>query len=257
MITSKDCSYILIYREQNADRRRNLKVALSVINSYFNDIEIIVVEQDESSKIDLSRYCHIKKVFIPNKGLFNRSWAFNVAVKNTDKQVFIFADIDFIIKKEAFLASLDAINKGFITVRPYSQVVEMSKEDSEELAKTLKLSCLKGNYSQVGFNFSSGILFMTREAYNIVGGWDECFEGWGAEDDVFTDKIRRTGIQSVVINIPAFHQFHPVTGKKANPNYESNLTHMNKFFQKNNEQLIQYIQDNLIQIGDSKKYQGE
>ena len=64
----------------------------------FPEITVIVVEQDVESKLDIKLLPNCKSIFIYNPNLFNRSWAFNVAAMNSDKELLVFSDSRKIMK---------------------------------------------------------------------------------------------------------------------------------------------------------------
>ena len=90
-------SMIINHRNSSVDRQENL---LSIISYFKNCCEIIVVEQDDNSKISLPN--DIKHIFIKNSGLFNRSWGFNVGVKSANFDKLCFNDNDIIMNLDDF-----------------------------------------------------------------------------------------------------------------------------------------------------------
>ena len=49
----KNISYIIGYRETNEERKKALLFVLRKLRNYFPSLEIIIVEQDEFSKLQL------------------------------------------------------------------------------------------------------------------------------------------------------------------------------------------------------------
>ena len=61
--------------------------------------------------------------------------------------------------------------------------------------------------------FCGGIVVMQRAVAARVGGWDERFLGWGAEDDAMTVKLQRAGVPMRVFDdTGGFHLEHRRAG---------------------------------------------
>ena len=54
----------------------------------------------------------------------------------------------------------------------------------------------------------SGAVVVSRRLWDVVGGFDESFVGWGAEDNDFADACRRTGGEIVHLPGPVYHLHH-------------------------------------------------
>ena len=76
--------------------------------------------------------------------------------------------------------------------------------------------------------FSGGITLFKKTFYEKVGGFDERFEGWGAEDDAMDIKIKAITSQIITIEDQlAYHLWHP-----------RNAQRKNNFYYKKNSQLL-------------------
>ncbi len=74
-------------------------------------------------------------------------------------------------------------------------------------------------YPPQGFTY-----WIQRHIFNTAGGFDEQFEGWGAEDEAFRFAVDT--ICGTAIRIPgmSYHLWHPVTAENSqqNPHYQAN-----------------------------------
>jgi hypothetical protein len=117
MNTTHSFTYVIGYKHSN-DRINNLRHVLDWING-FQGVDVILVEQDKHSKIShLNLKCHI---FLKTKQPYNRSWAFNVAMKNA-KSGIVFGDSDIIMDPTQFIESLRSL-ENFDMVSPYKSVL--------------------------------------------------------------------------------------------------------------------------------------
>ena len=80
-------TYIIGYRH-NPERLNNLRRVLDWING-FGGVEVIIVEQDTHSKIS---HLNLKArhIFTKSNMPYNRSWAFNVAIKYSTSNILVF-----------------------------------------------------------------------------------------------------------------------------------------------------------------------
>ena len=243
-------SYIIGYRESTADRKSALVFVLRWLRSFFPNMEILIVEQDEEPKLVLDESLNVKQLFVYNKGLYNRCWAFNVAVKHTNKNVFIFSDSDVVLKKEHYLECLDAINI-FDAVTP-------NKETAINIAVTnpdrLEFHVLEGRILDT---FASMFMIMTRNGYERIGGWDERFEGWGAEDNALSHIIFNK-LTSKTFKLPVFHIDHPrsILDGNRQPKYEQNWKLSVEIETLNGKALDRYVHKlSTSGLGNPKKYE--
>ncbi len=245
----KNVSYIIGYRESNFERKNALNFVLRWLIMQFPEIEIIIVEQDSISKLTLPENSNIIHKFVYNPDLYNRCWAFNVGVNCSDKEYFVFADSDVFMNRADFISTLDTL-KSFDAVTPN------------------KVSCINveiASLEALAFNqlderkiwtFASMLLFITKEAYFKIGGWDESFEGWGAEDNAMSHIIYNK-ISSKAFEFPIFHIDHPrsILDGNTQPKYEANKLFAEEIELLHSDNLERHIK-NLKQKkwGDPYKY---
>ena len=87
MAASHLFSFIIPYRHR-ADRIINLRRVIDWVSG-FGGVEIIVVEQDRSPKLDSLTFKGIKYIFTKSNLPFNKSWAFNVGLKNSTTETIV------------------------------------------------------------------------------------------------------------------------------------------------------------------------
>ncbi len=198
-----DVSYIIGFREANTERKAALIFVLKKLRNYFPDLEILVVEQDNKPKLTLDKSLNVKKIFIRNDRLYNRCWAFNVGVNNTEKNIFVFADSDIFLEKKDYLECFQTVAEFEAVTPNMSEAINIRISNPA----TLDYEIL---HKRELFTFAGGILLLTKNGFGKIGGWDERFEGWGAEDEAISHVIFET-LTSKSFSFPLYHIDHPRT----------------------------------------------
>jgi len=247
-------SYIICYRH-NSERFKNLSRILDWLDK-FENIEVIVVEQDDSSKLSIiEKYkFDINHIFTFSNYPFNRSWAFNVGLKESNSEIVIFGDSDLICDVEQFNFSLKELETSDC-VSPYKSVLDLTKEESElDIEDWKKIERPgRGETDNQKINLTGGIVLYKKSSILKIGGWDENFIGWGGEDDW---QSRKTILFLKFKEMPfrCYHLFH----EKVVPDlrfYQRTLYILNQLMQLPKEIVIQYIEKNMNNIGEKDKYQ--
>jgi len=206
-------SIIISYRESSVERRENLKRVIDYLSLLQDgNTEIIIVEQDEDSKIDwlgdVKNNQFIKHIFVQNDGIFNKGWGYNIGAKNAEANILMFSDSDIFIKPQT-------INIGFMklgnfdVVNPYHSVVFLD-EESSNLFPEHKYSFAIANRSRPIKHtiITGGIFFMKKDTFLNIKGFDEDCYGYGHEDDILDEKIRKLGLSVHNINDISIHIYH-------------------------------------------------
>jgi glycosyltransferase involved in cell wall biosynthesis len=242
-------SYIVCYRESGIERKKALEFTISRFRAYFPSIEIIVVEQDLKSKLEIDKNLDISHLFIHNSGPFNRSWAFNCASKHSKKEIFMFTDADIFLDKEGYDECFNA-TELFEAITPNKIEISNVFIDENQGNKIVLLNMRKLH------SFAGGMLIITRQAFEKIGGWDERFEGWGGEDDAMSHVIYNQ-LCSKTLNIPNYHIDHPhehISGNN-HPQYEANRTLVEEILTINGPSLSRYNQQlKSMDFGNHEKY---
>lgn len=246
-------SYIICYRH-NEERYNNLLRVLDWLNQ-FEDIEVLIVEQDVEEKlnIDDSKYTfEFKKYFTFSKLPFERSWAFNVGLLNSLSDIIVFGDCDLIMDRNEFVQSINMTSE-FDCISPYKSVLDLepdeSKLDIDDWSKIKRPG--RGEADNQTINITGGIVIYKKESILKIGGWDENFIGWGGEDDWQTRKTQMF-LKSLEMPYRCYHLFH----QRVRPDmrfYQRTLNILNQLFRLNPDQVKRYIEQNK-KIGNIKKY---
>ena len=130
---------------------------------------------------------------------FSKSAAVNDAASRSHGDILVILDADGYVDSDVILRCAKNIRAALRVNRrlwyiPYSKFVRLTPEASKDLLKTSP----KGPYQflksipdsdvqntkgyQSGSIFGAMIQVLPRGAFDLVGGWDERFRGWGGED---------------------------------------------------------------------------
>ena len=243
-------SCIILYKH-NIQRWNNLKRVLEWINS-FSGAEVILVEQDTHSKISHLNF-PAKHIFTKSNMPFNRSWGFNVGLKNTNSEVVVFTDCDLIMDPQEFINAVKMTTE-YEMVSPYSSVVDLQPNESglpmESIFKIDRPG--RGETDHQKINICGGITIFRKEAILKVGGWCQDFIGWGAEDDFQTIKVENF-LSSYEQKGRCFHLYHDREAPDQKW-YQRNLQLLQKYKKLNKNELVNLINNSNKTLGMKNLY---
>ena len=252
VVNVPNITYVIAYKHR-PDRLLNLRRVLEWL-APFQGLEIVLVEQDKFSKIS-ELNLRLKHIFIKSDMPFNKSWAFNVATRYIKTPIIIFGDSDLIMNPSAFIQAVQQLD-NFDVVNPYNSVIDLNPQESLIDINTI-LSIDRIGRGDAADDIQKvplcgGIIMFKREALIKIGGWNEDFIGWGAEDDFESLKVKLLLNHTTMPN-KCYHLHHekaPVDMKL----YQRNLGIYNHFINVNKEQMNTHINLTLPKIGMLNKY---
>jgi hypothetical protein len=243
-------SYIIPYKH-DIQRWNNLKRVLEWVNG-MSGAQAIVVEQDTHSKIGHLAF-PAKHIFLKTKMPFNKAWAFNCALKHVQSPVTVFGDCDLIMAPQKFIDAMNLIGQ-YEMVNPYSSVIDLSPQESgmqfEQLEQINRPG--RGETDIQKVPLCGGICIFRTDAIMKIGGWNEDFIGWGAEDDFQSIKVKHF-LTWHEQKAKCFHLFHdrPAPDIKW---YQRNLALYNKLKDLPKEEQAKRIAASMNKIGMKNKY---
>jgi len=242
-----DFSYIICYRHSE-ERYKNLLKTINWLENF--NCEIVIVEQDINKKFEFEK-CYINYLFTYSEKAFNRSWAFNCGSKITISDIVVFGDCDLIIDPVEFNDSIDYIKTTDCQcLSPFKTVIDLKKEESE----TINLNNWKNiqRNSRVGINLTGGIVIYKKDAFMLLSGWNEDFEGWGGEDDYMSFKSQAF-LKCGVKPYRCYHMWH-TPAKKIPELYNNNLKILGDVRKRSKESFLKEFEERKSIIGNPKKY---
>lgn len=226
---------VIPFQNTNACRYRNINFVISHYRKYIPNCEIIVCEQDSDSTIN-NIDTHLK---FKLNDFFKKGFLFNQGYNSSNNQYLFFADADCIVDPiilESIQTYYELLNTHLVL--PYNGHVYYLNEQETN-------SFIENNvviYNQPRWA-SGGVVIINSDNFYNVGGFDERFKGWGAEDDAFFNKCISLGIPNIRLDYKMLHLNHPPVSSDSS-NYKNNIDLYNEIF---SEKAINRIKfDHLV-----------
>ena len=156
-------------------------------------------------------------------GEFNRSAARNAGVRAATADVVAVVDADNIITPANLERAADLAWLGGGWAKPFTHFGYLSQQSTDHwyAAEDSTVDSFpltwEGDGPQERFN--GGAYVMARVTWLALGGMDEAFTGWGAEDDAFTIAATRALGQPHLVPGLACHLWHPAQRVTSPENY--------------------------------------
>lgn len=179
--------------------------------------------------------------------VFCKAEALNNAVRKSTGKVLVIIDSDAYIKGKIIDRCADRILEDpcdRLWFVPYRHLYRLTKEITEKIIESdpknpLRIKCHppldvvenNGHKNKYGHRYGAMCMIFPREAYDILGCFDERFKGWGGEDISLLRALDTLYGKHKTIKTCIFHLWHPYIGKDyrsrkwvgqktANPNSE-------------------------------------
>jgi hypothetical protein len=205
-------SIIIPFRKPSCDDRRleNLKWLLEYWKEHLPKAEIIIGRDEKGSP-------------------FSKSVAVNDGYIQSSGDVLVIVDADGYIDVDSVLHCVHEIRRERDLGRrlwfvPYRRFCRMTRQASDLVINSnpkhphkfsfpLEIEHLqKGAEPNVGHWYGAMIQILPREAFEIVGGWDERFRGWGGEDHAATRATDTLYGSHKTLPDQVLHLWHPQIG---------------------------------------------
>lgn len=255
---------ILTYRgDQSGRRYANLLAVLSFL-AETPQWAVIIVEQGSVPQLTGPLpHPNCSLVFAYNPGPFNKAWGLNVGARRSNARVLLFSDADLLIPG-MLPRTVEHCLQHTQVVKPYRQVLDLSPEaterllagDSSALQQTTNIASHRQALGETA-PLCGGAFAIRRAAFLKLGGWDERFTGWGAEDDAFSYKVQRARLSTLEFDdAVALHLFHPRSEDRAadSATYASNLALLDRYHRYDQPQLERLQEVQSQAMGRNEKY---
>jgi glycosyltransferase involved in cell wall biosynthesis len=245
------------FRAATHDRIANAIASLKFIYHNFPDINVIIVEQDREKRIDLSQYAgkNFEYIFAYNSGLFNRGWALNIGIKASKKDHFCLVDTDMIMDPSDFLKAMKII-KAFEVVRPYSTWYWVDEKGTLYFKKhtTEKINFEKKDTIEA--QFAAGMIMVQRGIHETIGGFEERFEGWSPEDQIYSHKLHLCTDDIIQLPYTIYHLEHTRSTEKmwGHKNFQKCWDLRNEVLLWDKQKVLDYAKETYSGCGNIEKY---
>lgn len=172
------------------DRNGSLLLAIQhILAQNITPLEIIVVEEDKESIVDLKKYKnhpHVRLIFIPSTTHFNKSKAVNCGVANAKYQFISMSDVDMVLEKTMLWNIYNRLLTYSVcfTIKEIYYLEDMPYQtpyihNGQPWSSRAKFYCHGGNVS------------FKRDRFIKIGGMNEIFVGHGSEDTEFYLRAKK------------------------------------------------------------------
>ena len=147
-----------------------------------------------------------------SEGEFNRSAARNNGVLNSTSEVSVIIDADNFIPIHQIKNAIVLASNKKILVKPFSSFGYLTEESTNlfyECFDDLYTDFYAKHMEPPQEDFTGGAYVMRKSLWQDLGGMDEGFIGWGAEDDAFHLLCKENNIKIKYVNGIDYHLYHP------------------------------------------------
>lgn len=158
-----------------------------------------------------------------NVGEFNRSAARNAGVDLTSSKVAVIIDADNYIPINQIHEAIKVASRSNRLVKPFSWFGYLTEESTALFYDFYLNPVTEFSPTYVSppeNNFSGGAYVMKKSLWQELGGMDEGFVGWGAEDDAFHLLCKNNAIGIRYVDGYDYHLYHPAYRVTSEFNYE-------------------------------------
>jgi len=167
-------------------------------------------------------------ILADNDGDFNRSAARNSGVRQSESEIAVVIDADNYIPYKQIYDAIRAAGRKDILVKPFYRFGYLTEESTELFYNLQDLSGAidfePTFIQQPEANFTGGAYVMKKELWLKLGGMDEGFVGWGAEDDAFHLLCKNSKIPVRYVDGYDHHLYHPAHRVTSAFNYNKLIT---------------------------------
>lgn len=168
----------------------------------------------------------------PDSGVsFSKTAAVNAAAKQARGDVLVILDADAYISPELIVYCAEEIRRArrfkrrlwFVPYRRFYRVSEGITDEilasnprnpwtlHDPLPKT-EIDPTNRASAHYGHHFAAMIMVLPREAFEVTGGMDERFAGWGGEDISFMRAVDTIYNNHKTVDHAVYHLYHPTIG---------------------------------------------
>lgn len=158
------------------------------------------------------------------EGPFNRSAAINHAADQCEWDVAVIVDADTFVPAQQLSQAVEIAKEPWRLVAAFTYVVELSRMASDKyLAGNARFGEGGVRRRDSELTIQSSALVVHRSLFERVGGFDENFVGWSAEDNAFWRACTLHAGDPARVEGPAYHLWHrPARPHWQNDDYQAN-----------------------------------
>ena len=218
------CALMAFYDNGSRFRRRNLKEAVLGLLG-MPDIDVVVAEQypekySVAASLNNVTYvpCSVMSSDPDGHRWFCKTELLNRAMKATEGKeydYYMMVDADTLLSMESFDSirnGVSLLDNGEASILfPFDDVIYMNECDTKRMIDGGQLLPGTKDHGAEIFRQTGLCNIFKKSTWERVGGFDEAFTRWGAEDDAFLTKCKRLVGPSKRLYGTVYHMFHPKT----------------------------------------------
>ncbi len=155
-------------------------------------------------------------------GDFNRSAARNSGIEKSTSEVSVIIDADNFIPLNQIHAAIKVAARSGSLVKPFFTFGYLTEESTNAFYDCYNIGVVDFHPTYIDppqRNFTGGAYVIKRSIWLDLGGMDEGFVGWGAEDDAFHLLCSNSGIKTRYVDGYDYHLYHPAHRVTSEYNY--------------------------------------
>jgi hypothetical protein len=252
-IDLRDVTFTIPVAYDHEDRRENLDLCLRVLHRYFDTKTIVMEQGGEKFKYLSTDYpgvpAHSNKYMAFNSPLFHRTKMLNLMMKEAHTPYVFNWDADVFIPPLQILQAVEILRRSSYFCFPYAWAfARMPRaqwftlirdyEDIGMVKTTVFNGMNTGDAVSVG-----GAFGFQKDKYESIGGENENFISFGAEDQERVVRAQKLGLSTERIKGCLYHINHwvGVNSSTRNPYFMANRLEFEKIKEMGKEELIDYI----------------
>lgn len=268
-INTSDITFVTHLRYDHSDRLKNLQTVLNYYSTNLPEARFIFVEDDSQHRKEFDNIQWPKKrtsfYFIKNDSFYYRTRALNYGIKKAKTPIVVSLDTDCIVPIDSFKKCVvELLNESTIAWPYNGYFIDVSHNLHEQFKSNeykyetffkqlpdisdLTLGFNNGSYSvrctNTHFISVGGIVMFNRERFLEIGGYNEKFICWGAEDNELFHRckiLEHKMYRDLDINSLCFHLFHNNAVRNQHPFYQSNFDEAGLVESMSKHELQEYI----------------
>lgn len=253
-------AFIIPLRIDTADRLWNLSTILRFIAGRLPGAEVLLIEQDATSRLDdlLAQHPEVRHLLIAESGPFRKTDCVNHGALNTTRRFVCMYDTDVMLDPAAILIGLHALTAGgWRLVLPYNRIcLDLSGPMRTRLGQSLDLAGFDrvrrmpnaDGQPNVAARFVDGGIFIAdRETFLAEGGLNKKMVSYGWEDTELHKRFLKLGYP--ILHLQDFNLIHldHSRGPDSVPNqhYDVNRQEFEKVDRMSRSELARYVETDL------------
>lgn len=214
----------------------------------YPEVQIILAEQDDQSRINKNRFPCIDHVLVksPIQNMhFSKSLAFNKGVSLAEFENMILHDADMLVRSD-YASKIVGLLEQYESAHIGKTVCYMERESTDRIVKEQSIQRDNISSDRIVNYYEGGSLAIRKQAYIKIGGFCEKFIGYGCEDCEFYHRMTIGTNNYTIRSIDLFHLWHDRTSGWTEK-HEINKQIQEKLFKMDQKALMkelsQYLKD--------------